>query len=183
MMKTLTSAVAVATLALAATFAFAQGTPGSGPGMGGGPGMGPGGGYGPGGGHGRGYGDRGARHEQMRAAYEACKGKPDQRACMTEQVCAKASDPAQCQARAKERQKFAQQRLEQRQKMHEACNGKRGDELGTCMQGQRLALRNQRIEERQKAHEACSGKRGDELSKCLGEQREKSGFGWHGRRS
>lgn len=178
-MKTLTSAVAAATLALAATFAMAQGTPGYGPGMGSGPGMGPGQGMGPGGGYGQG---RGARHEQFRAAYEACKGKPDQRACMSEQVCAKSADPAQCQARAKERAKFAQQRLEQRQKLHEACNGKRGDELTTCMQSQHLALRNQRIEERQKAHEACNGKRGEELSKCLGEQLPKSGFGWHGPR-
>ncbi|MFY9317363.1 MAG: hypothetical protein WAO95_17635 [Burkholderiales bacterium] len=177
-MKTLTSAVAVATLALAATLAFAQGTPGYGPGMGPGQGMGPGGGYGPG----RGSADRGEGRERMRAAHQACQGKPDQRACMTEQVCAKSSDPAQCQARAKERAKFAQQRLEQRQKLHEACNGKRGDELSACMQTQHLALRNQRIEERQKAHEACSGKRGDELSKCLGDQRQKSGFGWHGPR-
>jgi len=177
-MKTLISAVAAATLALAASFTYAQGTPGYGPGMGGGQGMGPGGGNGPGRGMGRGEG-----HEQMRAAYEACKGKPDMRGCMTEQVCAKSADPAKCQARAKERAKFAQQRLDEQQKMHEACNGKRGDELSTCMRNQHLALRNQRIDERQKAHEACNGKRGDDLVKCLGEQREKFGHGWHGGRS
>lgn len=159
-MKTLIPAVAAATLALAATFAFAQGTPGYGPGVGGGPGMGPGGGYGqgmgPGGGYGpggggpgRGMADRGEWREHMRAAYEACKSKPDLRGCMTEQVCAKSADPAQCQARAKERAKFAQQRLDEQQKIHEACNGKRGDDL----------------------------------VKCLGEQREKFGTGWHGRRS
>jgi hypothetical protein len=188
-MKALIPAVAAATLALAATFAFAQGTPGYGPGMGGGPGMGPGGGYGqgmgPGGGYGPGHGmaNRGEWREHMRAAYETCKSKPDLRGCMTEQVCAKASDPAQCQARAQERAKFAQQRLDERQKMHEACNGKRGDELSTCMRNQRLALHNQRIDERQKAHEACNGKRGDDLVKCLGEQRDKLGYGWHGRRS
>ena len=176
-MKALIPAVAAATLALAATFAFAQGTPGQGPGMG--PGMGGGPGMGPG----RGMANQGEWREHMRAAYEACKSKPDLRGCMTEQVCAKSADPAQCQARAKEHAKFAQQRLDEQQKMHEACNGKRGDELSTCMRNQHLALRNQRIDERQKAHEACNGKRGDDLVKCLGEQREKFGYGWHGHRS
>jgi hypothetical protein len=124
--------------------------------------MEPGGGYGP-------------HHEQMRAAYEACKDKPDRRACMTEQYCAKSADAAKCQAQAKERAQFAQKRLEQSQIMHEACNGKRGDELTKCIGDQHLALRNQRLDERQKSHEACNGKRGDDLAKCLGEQREKSG--------
>ena len=41
--------------------------------------------------------------EKMKAAYEACKDKPDRRACMIEQRCAKAPDPAQCRERAKER--------------------------------------------------------------------------------
>jgi hypothetical protein len=188
--------VAAAALAMAASFAFAQGGPGYGAGMGMGPGggygpgagmgggygagagMGPGGGYGRGMGPGAGYG-RGdpARHAQMVAAYEACKDKADRRACMTEQVCAKSTDAAQCQAQAKERQARFAQRIEQRQKMHEACSGKRGDDLTGCLRDQHLALRNQRLDERQKAHEACNGKRGDELGKCLGEQREKFGYG------
>jgi hypothetical protein len=134
----------------------------------GGQGMGPGGGYG--------RGDP-ARHEQMRAAYETCKDKTDRRACMTEQFCAKSADPARCQTQAKERQARLGQRLEQRQTMHEACNGKRGEELTSCFRNQHLALRNQRLDERQKAHEACTGKRGEELAKCLGEQGGRPGFG------
>jgi hypothetical protein len=91
---------------------------------------------------------------------------------MTEQMCAKAQDPAQCQARAKERQARHNQRLDERQKMHEACNGKRGDELANCLLGQRQKLAQQRVEERQKAHEACNGKRGEELTGCLRDQRQ-----------
>jgi hypothetical protein len=186
-MKTLIPALAAATMALAATFAYAQGTPGYGPGPGNGPGMGqgmgPGGGYGggpgmgrPGMGPGGGYGPGNqAHHEQMRAAYEACKDKPDRRACMTEQYCAKSADVAKCQAQAKEHAQYAQKRLEQSQIMHEACNGKRGDDLTKCIGDQRLAQRNQRLDERQKAHEACNGKRGDDLAKCLGEQRQSFG--------
>ena len=150
-------ALAAASFALAATFAYAQMTPPSG-------GM-----------------DRGGMHEGMKAAYESCKDKPDRRACMTEQMCAKSSDPAKCHARAKEHAQRMQQRVEQRQKMHEACNGKRGDELTSCIKGQRQQLHAQRLEQRQKAHEACNGKRGEDLGKCLREQREKLGFGHHRR--
>ena len=167
-MKTLIPALAAASLALAATFAIAQGTPGSGPGMGR-QGMGPG------------MGDP-AHREQMKAAYEACKDKSDRHACMTEQYCAKSPDPAKCQAQAKEHQARMGQRMEQQQKMHEACNAKRGEDLTKCMRDQHLALRNQRLDERQKAHEACNGKRGDELRTCLGEQLKKSGGHWHGPR-
>lgn len=178
-MKTLIPALAAASLALASSFAFAQGTPGYGPGMGG-QGMGPGGGYGPG--HGAWHqANRGPMREQMRGAYEACKDNPDRRACMTDQYCAKSPDPAKCQTQAKERAQFWQQRLEQRQKMHEACTGKRGEVLTKCMGDQARAQRNLRIDERQKAHEACNGKRGDDLSKCLGEQHQH--FGPRGPRS
>jgi DNA-binding FadR family transcriptional regulator len=118
----------------------------------------------------------------MRAAYETCKDKPDRHACMTEQYCAKSPDPAKCQAQAKEHQARMGQRMEQQQRMHEACNAKRGDDLTKCMRDQHLALRNQRLDERQKAHEACNGKRGDELRTCLGEQIKKSGGHWHGPR-
>ena len=117
--------------------------------------------------------DQDARNNRKLLA--ALEDKPDRRACMTEQYCAKSPDPAKCQAQAKERTKFAHQRLEQRQMMHEACNAKRGEDLTKCLQDQRQAQRNQRLDERQKAHEACNGKRGDDLGKCLGEQREKSG--------
>ena len=178
-MRTLIPAVSFATLALAATFAFAQGTPGAGPGYGPGYGMG-GQGMGPGM-----MGDRAGRgpvREHMRAAYEACKDKPNQQTCMSEQYCAKSSDPAKCQAQAKEHQARHAQRIEQRQKMHEACNAKRGDELTSCLRGQHLALRHQRLDERQKAHEACNGKRGEALATCLGEQRQKLGHGWHRQR-
>ena len=71
--------------------------------------------------------------EHMKAAYEACKDKPDRRACMTEQMCAKAPDPAKCRERAKERQQMHAQRMDERQKMHEACTGKRGEELQKCL--------------------------------------------------
>jgi hypothetical protein len=99
-----------------------------------------------------------------------------------EQICAKAQDPAKCQAHFKARSERMRERVEARQKAHEACNGKRGEELGKCIDGQRLAMRQQRLENRQKAHEACNGKRGDELMGCLREQREKSGYGRHGAR-
>ena len=69
-------------------------------------------------------------HEHMKGAMEACKDKADRRACMHEQVCAKAQDPAKCQAEGKARMIS---RMEERQKMHEACNGKRGDELAKCL--------------------------------------------------
>jgi hypothetical protein len=75
--------------------------------------------------------------ERFRAAQDACKDKPDRRACMTEQVCAKAQDPAQCQARAKERQARDSQRADARQAIAEACTGKRGDELQQCYREQR----------------------------------------------
>ena len=72
--------------------------------------------------------------EKMKSAHEACKDKPDQRACMREQMCAKAPDPAKCQAERKQRMT---RHMEERQKMHEACSGKRGDELMSCLQAQR----------------------------------------------
>jgi len=75
--------------------------------------------------------------EKMRAAHEACKDKADKGACMREQMCAKASDPAKCQERANERQQKHAQRLDERQKMHEACTGKRGEELSKCLHEQR----------------------------------------------
>jgi hypothetical protein len=74
--------------------------------------------------------------EAMRAAHEACKDASDKRACMTQNMCAKAPDPAKCQERAKERHAHASKRLDERQAMHEACTGKRGEELQKCLGAQ-----------------------------------------------
>ena len=81
--------------------------------------------------------NRKAMRENMKAAHEACKDKPDRRACMTEQVCAKSQDKAKCHAQAKERQAQRAKRKDQRQAAAEACTGKRGDELQKCMHAQR----------------------------------------------
>lgn len=75
--------------------------------------------------------------ERYSAAREACKDKPDRRACMTEQYCSKAADKAQCQAQAKERQAKRSQRMDAHQAAAEACTGKRGDELQKCLYAQR----------------------------------------------
>src|SRR5678815_1336982 len=148
-MDRITTAVAAVSLALSASFAMAQMQHG-----------------GP---------DKAQMHERMKAIQEACKDKPDRRACMMEQFCAKSQDPAKCQARAKEHGQRMQKHAEERQKMHEACNGKRGDDLANCIKGQRQQMKTARLEMRQKAHEACNGKRGDDLGKCLRDQREKLG--------
>ena len=79
--------------------------------------------------------------ERMKAAHEACKDKPDRRACMTEQYCAKAPDKAQCMAKAKERQSMHSKRMDARQAAAEACTGKRGDELQKCMHAQHEKMR------------------------------------------
>ena len=75
--------------------------------------------------------------ERYTAAREACKDKPDRRGCMTEQFCAKSADQAKCQAQAKERQAKMSKRMDERQAAHEACTGKRGDELQKCLSAQR----------------------------------------------
>ena len=75
--------------------------------------------------------------EAYKAAHEACKDKPDHRACMTESMCSKAPDPAKCQANAKERQAKKSKHMDERQAAHEACTGKRGDALMTCLHEQR----------------------------------------------
>ena len=142
-------AIAAACFSLAAATSFAQAPAagaGKGPGFGG-PGY-SGAGYGGGRHHGfkpcsqeadpaKCEASRKEMRERFQAAREACKDKPDQRACMTEQYCAKAQDPAQCQARAKERQARHAQRADARQAIAEACTGKRGDELQQCYREQR----------------------------------------------
>ena len=79
--------------------------------------------------------------EKMKGAWEACKDKSDKRACMMEQRCAKAADPAKCQAEGKQRMS---RRMDERQKAHEACTGKRGDELKTCLKSQRQHMKHDR---------------------------------------
>ena len=81
--------------------------------------------------------ERKERYERVKQAREACKDKPDRQGCMAENYCAKAQDPAKCQARAKEHRARSSQRLDQRQAAHEACTGKRGDELQKCLSAQR----------------------------------------------
>ena len=81
--------------------------------------------------------NRKAMRENMKAAHEACKDKPDQRACMTESMCAKSPDPAKCQAQARERQAQMSKRMDAHQAAAEACTGKRGDELQKCYREQR----------------------------------------------
>ncbi len=75
--------------------------------------------------------------ENMKQAHESCKDKPDRRACMTESMCAKSPDPAKCLAGAKERHARMSKHMDERQKAHEACTGKRGEELGKCLKDQR----------------------------------------------
>lgn len=83
----------------------------------------------------KGHAERhGQMREHMKSAMEACKGKDDRRACMREQMCAKSKDPAKCHAEGKARMT---RHMEERQKAHEACTGKRGDELMTCLESQR----------------------------------------------
>src|SRR5690348_9943503 len=71
--------------------------------------------------------------EHMKAAREACKDSADRRACMTQHMCSKASDPAKCQERAQERHARMSRHMDERQAAHEACTGKRGDELMKCL--------------------------------------------------
>ena len=80
--------------------------------------------------------NRKAMHENMKSAHEACKDKPDRRACMTEQMCSKSADQAACKAKAKERGEKMSKRMDEHQKAAEACTGKRGDELMKCMHEQ-----------------------------------------------
>lgn len=86
--------------------------------------------------------------EAFKSAREACKDNADRRACMTEQMCAKASDPARCQERAREHHARMSKRMDERQAAHEACTGKRGEELAKCLGEQRKHRPGQRREGR-----------------------------------
>ena len=81
--------------------------------------------------------NRKAMRENMKSAHEACKDKPDRRACMTEQYCSKSADPGKCKMEAKERGARMSKHMDERQKAAEACTGKRGDDLMKCMHEQR----------------------------------------------
>jgi hypothetical protein len=52
---------------------------------------------------------------------------------MTGQMCAKSADPAKCQERAKQHHARMSKHMDERQAAHEACTGKRGDELMKCL--------------------------------------------------
>jgi hypothetical protein len=88
-------------------------------------------------GDGTGGGHRPMMRERMKAAHEVCRDAADRYACMREKVCAQASDPARCQAEAADRHKRMISRMEERQAMHEACAGRRGEELVKCLGEQR----------------------------------------------
>jgi len=77
------------------------------------------------------------KREQFRAAHEACKDAKDKRGCMTENYCAKATDPAQCKAKAAEMKQKHAQHADQRQAIAEACTGKRDEALQQCYRDQR----------------------------------------------
>lgn len=81
---------------------------------------------------------RAKMHDAMKKARAACDAKKgdERRDCMRQQMCAQAKDPAACEARAKERMAMREKRMEMRQKAHEACSGKRGEELKSCLKEQ-----------------------------------------------
>jgi hypothetical protein len=134
-MNRLATVLTAASFALAATFAHAQ-TPSGGPGM-----MG-------GGEHrmmkpcsqetdpAKCEATRKGMRENMKKAWETCKSNADRRGCMAQQMCSKAPDQAQCQAKMKEHQQKHAQRMDAHQKAAEACTGKRGDDLMKCMHDQ-----------------------------------------------
>ena len=84
------------------------------------------------------------RRSKMRDAFkkaeDSCKGKdgPDRRACMRDQVCAQAKDPAKCKAHA---EKHGAKRAEHRKEMMKACEGKKDDELRKCVRDERAKRR------------------------------------------
>jgi hypothetical protein len=67
----------------------------------------------------------------MKKARAACDAKQgdERRDCMRKEMCAGASDPAKCEARAKDR-------MAMRQKAMEECKAKGGD-MRACMREQR----------------------------------------------
>jgi hypothetical protein len=91
----------------------------------------------PAGAEGKGADRRHEMRERLKAAHEACKDASDRRACLHEKMCETSADPAKCRAETAERHKRLIARMEERQAMHEACSGKRGEELMKCLAEQR----------------------------------------------
>ncbi len=77
-----------------------------------------------------------AAHEKAR---QACEGKSgaEGRDCMRREMCAQSADSAKCEARVKERVSHRKERMAQRAKAREACKGKEGEALKSCMREQR----------------------------------------------
>jgi hypothetical protein len=126
------------------------------------------------------------KREKMRSAHQdavkACEGKQgdERHKCMTQNMCAKAPNPQECEKRAAGRHgkmKAAHG------KAADACKGKEGAERRSCMQTQMCAQAKdkakceagmkERMARREKAREACKGKEGDALKSCIREQRGK----------
>ena len=80
--------------------------------------------------------ERAAKMGEMKSAHRdaraACQGKTgaEHEQCMAHEMCARAKDPAKCEAEAKER-------MARREKIHEACKDKRGEDLKACIRDQR----------------------------------------------
>jgi hypothetical protein len=70
-------------------------------------------------------------HAKASKACEASKDKgAEHRDCMRREMCAQTKDPAKCEAQAKER-------MARRDKTREACKGKEGEALRSCIREQR----------------------------------------------
>ncbi len=81
-----------------------------------------------------------AAHSQAAKACESQKGA-EHRACMQKQMCAQAQDPAKCEAGVKAR---AEKRNSRRAEIREACKGKEGDALKSCIREQRGSRENKK---------------------------------------
>ena len=83
---------------------------------------------------------RAKMREAHRKAEDSCKGKegPDRRACMRDQMCSQAKDPARCKEHA---EKHGAKRAEHRKEMMKACEGKKDDELRKCVRDERAKRR------------------------------------------
>lgn len=77
--------------------------------------------------------------EAFNKARQACEGKQgdERRACLRSKLCAQAPDPAACTARSAEHEKRHAVRHQAMEKAREACKGRQGDELRTCLRDQR----------------------------------------------
>jgi hypothetical protein len=76
-----------------------------------------------------------AAHEKARAACEG-KARAEHAACMREQMCAQAKDPAKCEAEAKARGEKVRAAVARARK---ACEGKQAEERRECMRREMCA--------------------------------------------